>query len=578
MSIAQIESEIHRFLSTDAPEVLCIKGRWGVGKTFGWRTFLRIAKTTGSLAMQRYSYVSLFGLNSLEGLRYAIFENTVTGNNIGREPDEVTFGELVADKDTTRKLGRVVAWAGTILNRKGVADLLAQSAFLMVRRQLVCLDDLERAGAGLGIREVLGLTSLLEEERKCKVVLLLNDEEHDERDEFERQLEKVADVTVRFDPTPAEAAEIALDPASEVGRLVAPRVAGLRITNIRVIKKIERLAVRLLELLEGQDQGLVAESIATLVLASWAVQQPGQAPTLAFLREFNSIALTMRAGRDPLDHDTERFRAMIVDYPYRWASDLDRAIIDGAERGYFAGPELKAVADRVAAERRANSRDNAFTQVWEELYHGSLATDDDEFLDALRDSATAEATGISPLNINSAVRVLREAGRGGEADRLVADYVAARDADGPGFFDIGRHHFSAGDRLDDALREAFAARLAGYVDPRDPLEVLRSIGARRGWDDEDAALMARQGPEDFERMYLALRGETLKPAIEMVRAMAKSHLPASEAIGRASDEALRRIAAMSDLRARRLRGWGVMPEEPVDQDNAAAGGNGFAAG
>jgi hypothetical protein len=32
MSIAQIEAEIRRFLLTDAPEVLCIKGRWGVGK------------------------------------------------------------------------------------------------------------------------------------------------------------------------------------------------------------------------------------------------------------------------------------------------------------------------------------------------------------------------------------------------------------------------------------------------------------------------------------------------------------------------------------------------------------------
>jgi hypothetical protein len=84
--------------------------------------------------------------------------------------------------------------------------------------------------------------------------VLLNDEEHDERDEFERQLEKVADVTVRFDPTPAEAAAIALDPATDAGRLLTPRVVELGITNIRVIKKIERLAVRLLDLLADQDE------------------------------------------------------------------------------------------------------------------------------------------------------------------------------------------------------------------------------------------------------------------------------------------------------------------------------------
>ncbi|WP_028966928.1 hypothetical protein [Sphingomonas phyllosphaerae] len=572
MSIAQIEAEIRRFLSTDAPEVLCIKGRWGVGKTYGWRAFLRAAQADGSLAMQRYSYVSLFGQNSVDGLRYALFETTVTGANIGREPDEATFGELVADRDTARKLGRLVGWAGTIFNRKGVADLLAQSAFLMVRRQLVCLDDLERAGTGIRIRDVLGLSSLLKEERKCKVVLLLNDEEHDERDEFERQLEKVADVTVRFDPTPAEAAAIALDPASDAGHLLTPRVVELGITNIRVIKKIERLAVRLLDLLAGHDEGLVAESVATIALAGWAVQQPGQAPTLGFLRDYNSIAMTMRAGREPLHADAQRFRAMLADYPYRWASDLDRAIIDGAEQGYFADDALRATAAAVAAERRVNSRDNAFTRVWEELYHGSLATEDHEFLDALRDSATAEAAAISPLNINSAVRVLREAGRGDEADRLVTDYVAARDDEAPGFFEIGRHHFTAGDRLDDALRDAFAARLAAHVDPRDPLEVLRSIGERRGWDDEDAALMARQGADDFERMFLALRGPALKPALDMVRAMGRSHLPASDAIEAASAESLRRIAARSELRRQRLQAWGVLPDRDAaaDADGEAA--------
>ena len=168
--------------------------------------------------------------------------------------------------------------------------------------------------------------------------------------------------------------------------------------------------------------------------------------------------------------------------------------------------------------------------------------------------------------------MLREAGRGDEADRLVADYVAARDGEAAGFFQIGRHHFTADDHLDDALRDAFAARLATHVDPRDPLEVLRSIGERRGWDDEDAALMARQGTDDFERMFLALRGPVLKPTLDMVRAMGRSHLPASDAIEAASAESLRRIAARSELRRRRLQAWGVLPDRPAaaDADGEAA--------
>jgi hypothetical protein len=41
VSLVVVEQEIRRFLSDPAPEVLCIKGKWGVGKTFGWRAFLR---------------------------------------------------------------------------------------------------------------------------------------------------------------------------------------------------------------------------------------------------------------------------------------------------------------------------------------------------------------------------------------------------------------------------------------------------------------------------------------------------------------------------------------------------------
>jgi hypothetical protein len=34
MSTAIVRSEIERFLKSPAPEVLCVSGPWGVGKTF----------------------------------------------------------------------------------------------------------------------------------------------------------------------------------------------------------------------------------------------------------------------------------------------------------------------------------------------------------------------------------------------------------------------------------------------------------------------------------------------------------------------------------------------------------------
>jgi len=151
VSLTVIKEEIERFLSSSTPEVICIRGKWGVGKTYGWQKFLQDAKNNNKLAKTSYAYVSLFGLNSIDDLRYAIFESTVTGNSIGKDPNTVTLGQLVKNRDIARKHKTLTEFAAAVFNRKAVADLIAKSAFLTVRDQLICLDDLERTGHGLQI-------------------------------------------------------------------------------------------------------------------------------------------------------------------------------------------------------------------------------------------------------------------------------------------------------------------------------------------------------------------------------------------------------------------------------------------
>ena len=86
VSIALIEKEVRRLLSTKEPEVVCISGRWGVGKTFAWRRYLEEAHARkGGIALKKYAYVSLFGINSLDDLKYAVFENSIDVDSIGVE-------------------------------------------------------------------------------------------------------------------------------------------------------------------------------------------------------------------------------------------------------------------------------------------------------------------------------------------------------------------------------------------------------------------------------------------------------------------------------------------------------------
>ena len=198
-------------------------------------------------------------------------------------------------------------------------------------------------------------------------------------------------------------------------------------------------------------------------------------------------------------------------------------------------------------------------------YHGSLAAEDDEFLDALHRSAISDAKTISPLNINSAIRVLRECGRDDQADEVIEKYIAARSDEGPDFFNIANHHFSARDAVDEALRSAFAASWTSYVDAREPLEVLRTMGQNSRWNDADIRLMARQSAGDFERMFETLHGKALKQSIEILMVLGRSDLDGADAVRTAAEDALRRIGAKSHLRAQKVRRYGITLEShPVE--------------
>jgi hypothetical protein len=198
MGIKQFSDEIARFLAHKDPEVLCITGKWGVGKTFAWNLYLREAQERKKVALSRYAYVSMFGQNSLDDVRYALFENTIPSNLVGKKADLTT---LQGSIETI--LGK---WKGYLRFGKYIpkvadfAEGIGKLGFINVHDQIVCIDDLERAGAGLDTKDLLGLVSFLKEQRDCKVVLLLNDEAFTGKDEadFRSQLEKVADTELRF--------------------------------------------------------------------------------------------------------------------------------------------------------------------------------------------------------------------------------------------------------------------------------------------------------------------------------------------------------------------------------------------
>jgi hypothetical protein len=561
MSAELAIKEIQRFLASSEAEVLCVKGRWGVGKTYAWRHYLEDAQEKGELHKADYAYVSLFGLNSQDELRYAIFESTVSQAKAKHGPDAETFGELITKGKSIGRQAR--GWIGPALSSVGLGEIgntLARSAFLLVRNQLICLDDLERAGANLSARDVLGLVSFLKDQRNCRVVLLLNDEamEQENRADFERLLEKVVDTPILFAPSATEAAAIAIGGDNPVNAQLMHGVVTLGITNIRVIKKIERMAHRLASILEPFREGILTQAVTACLLAGWSVFERDHAPSMEFVRGYNSLIAAMQdRDNDALD-ETVRWRDLLSALPFSHPDDFDKAIFDGVAAGYFDEERLLAEAKALEEQLARHSRDNPLSKAWDN-YHQSLAGDDAAVIDAIHRGAMESLEITDSLNINGTIAFLRECGRTGQADEIARAYVAAQ-PDNARFFDVRNHHFSADQPIDAVLREGFAERLASFKDGRDPKEVLLAIGRGEPWQDEDVRLLATVIPDAYIAMIEATQGRDLKLIVQTALQVAARHQQEAPEISTSLAEALSTIAAKSPLRARRLRQWGFVAE------------------
>lgn len=63
-----IARELEHFLEDKEPGVVCLRGRWGVGKTHTWNMALKAVKARMKLGLQVYSPVSLFGIGMRLGI------------------------------------------------------------------------------------------------------------------------------------------------------------------------------------------------------------------------------------------------------------------------------------------------------------------------------------------------------------------------------------------------------------------------------------------------------------------------------------------------------------------------------
>lgn len=189
-SVEQIGKKLSKILSENAKNkkgcAIAITGEWGIGKTHFWNYFKENSLKGKN---EKIAYVSLFGIESLDALKYEIGIQSHSGNDTEREQESNSkFKNFFTSALSHIKMPELESGGFALsISRELITGVIGG----MVKDTIVCIDDLERKSDKLDLKDVMGLINQLKLAKSCQVIVILHQDKAD--DEFQEYKEKVFD-------------------------------------------------------------------------------------------------------------------------------------------------------------------------------------------------------------------------------------------------------------------------------------------------------------------------------------------------------------------------------------------------
>lgn len=558
MEARLVKQEMIRFLTSQNPEVLCITGAWGVGKTYTWIKVLEEAKKEKTIPLKKHSYISLFGLNSLDDVKSSIVSNLEAFQSENKhwlqENLDSASNALARKYNEFSKVGKGAGMIGNLVGNSSVF------LFELVRDQLICIDDLERRGSTLEIKDILGLASFLKEQRNCKIVFLVNDSELDDKEAFDKHLEKVVDVELTFAPSSKDAANIAIDNDDPISQSIKEYCIRLEISNIRVIKKIERYVQNLHEHIADFDERISQQVVHSITLFVWSKFQSGVAPSLEYIKNIQKRRIDRMMGNDDkkeeIDPKEIEWDATLDSYKFTAIDELDESLLEGVERGFFDTDKIKETATTLNHNMNRTDNYNSLETAWKQ-YNGSFQSNQKQIIDDIFNAANEAIQMISASQLDITVQLFKTLGKPNKAKDLLSIYLDKKKGD-YSFWNLEDSHFSS-EVKDDDVKQAFSDKARTFQLAIEVEDIFLKMAEDRGWNEEKVQRVADMpvlgyiemfkkytNPELSNLIYFGLRFErTVNASQAMVDICEKTK------------EALKHIGQESALNAQRVRNYGV---------------------
>lgn len=521
MSIDIVKQRLGAACKEDTPKVVFLTGGWGEGKTHQWRLALKEAQEQAKPPM--HAYVSLFGTNSLADARRRLAEEFVAAIRVPGE--EGSLGSKISEMTSTARFLQGVKLL-PLVPFLGKADaLLNELSFSVVRNAVICMDDIERKGAGLSMADIFGLASFLKEERSCRVILVANSSRFAEQEAITVQtfLEKVVDEHVHFAPTAEEACDIALGTNPSAASLtLRAHMLSLGIANIRVIGRLNRLVTAMSAAVQGVDEEVIPIGVRALVVFGVGHYMPGgKYPPIDFVLERHEVswmhyaAQRQNAAVQPDERQVleTQWEELLNQVGTPSNDPFEVALANAIRQGYLA-TDLKDLAAALAEKLGERALIEQYHQAWTDFYH-SLNGTGDELLDALAQTTKSALAVIGPNDLRQGYDVFAQAGRDAQADALLEEFIEVNRGR-PQVFERSRAPFPEywsgrfGERLD-----AAAVR---YIVRPSTEEAFDRLDINH-YDPADASIVAQAAPEVLEQLLKASSGRKFRSRIRVLLAL-----------------------------------------------------------
>ena len=235
-NVANLEKKLLELINTDDSFAIALTGEWGIGKTRFWKSFYEENHT--NLGVNKYSYVSLFGIDSIEALK---FEIALSTHETTQKKDYLSGLKGIFKKSLDAiDLPKLEGTGVTLSLSKGMISSAISS---LIGDTLICIDDIERLSKNIDIKDVMGLVNHLSLEKNCKVVVILHEGKADK--DFREYKEKVFDEVLTLDNSLSIIKEIIIN--NELFPIYENFYQTMDIKNIRFYQRVERTLKAILD-------------------------------------------------------------------------------------------------------------------------------------------------------------------------------------------------------------------------------------------------------------------------------------------------------------------------------------------